>query len=122
MGHNFRDMCNKLGGSTSSVASLPHGGIPSKWDKTSTKPQPFSFDERDKQKMQKKQEMIQKVRQWQSYNAYKMEKFDYFAFYDFLWCSCHILQGNIGGKKKVVWNLHEHAGVSYVKYKNEQHK
>lgn len=61
LGHNFREMCNKLGGSTSSVASLPHGGIPSKWDKTSTKPQPFSFDERDKQKMQKKQEMIQKV-------------------------------------------------------------
>ncbi|XP_063597841.1 targeting protein for Xklp2-like isoform X1 [Penaeus indicus] len=61
LGHNFREICNKLGGSTSSVASLPHGGIPSKWDKTSTKPQPFSFDERDKQKMQKKQEMIQKV-------------------------------------------------------------
>nr|XP_045585406.1 targeting protein for Xklp2-like isoform X2 [Procambarus clarkii] len=57
----FQEMCNKLSESALSVASLPHGGIPSKWDKTSTTIQPFSFDSRDKTKQQRKLENIQKI-------------------------------------------------------------
>nr|XP_053648834.1 targeting protein for Xklp2-B-like isoform X2 [Cherax quadricarinatus]XP_053648843.1 targeting protein for Xklp2-B-like isoform X2 [Cherax quadricarinatus]XP_053648852.1 targeting protein for Xklp2-B-like isoform X2 [Cherax quadricarinatus]XP_053648860.1 targeting protein for Xklp2-B-like isoform X2 [Cherax quadricarinatus]XP_053648868.1 targeting protein for Xklp2-B-like isoform X2 [Cherax quadricarinatus]XP_053648877.1 targeting protein for Xklp2-B-like isoform X2 [Cherax quadricarinatus] len=76
----FQEMCDKLGESSLSLASLPHGGIPSKWDKTSTKIQPFSFDLRDKTKEQLKQEKIQKVleeeKQLAEFHAHPMPIFD----------------------------------------------
>ena len=62
LGGNLKEMCTNLGFSSSSLASLPWGGVPTKWKKSSTEVQPFSFDTRDKDKMQRKQEKIQKVR------------------------------------------------------------
>ena len=49
-------------GSTNTLSSIPHSGIPGKWDKHPTKVKPFSFDNRDKDTNQKKQDKIQKVR------------------------------------------------------------
>lgn len=80
LGFKFQEICERLGGSASSVASLPHGGIPSKWDKTNTKVQPFSFDLRDKTKLQRKQEMIQKVledeKKLAEFHAHPMPSFE----------------------------------------------
>lgn len=49
-------------GSTSSLASIPHGGVPRiRIEKAATKIQPFSFDSRDKARFQQKEEKIKKV-------------------------------------------------------------
>ncbi|XP_064089670.1 targeting protein for Xklp2 homolog isoform X1 [Macrobrachium nipponense] len=61
LGANLKEMCETLGCSTTSVSSLPWGGVPSKWSKRNTEPKPFSFDTRDKNKLQEKQEKIKKV-------------------------------------------------------------
>ncbi|XP_068249880.1 targeting protein for Xklp2 homolog isoform X2 [Palaemon carinicauda] len=58
---NLKEMCETLGCSTSSISSLPWGGVPTKWSKRRTEIKPFSFDSRDKSKMQLKQEKIMKV-------------------------------------------------------------
>ncbi|KAK3860635.1 hypothetical protein Pcinc_033330 [Petrolisthes cinctipes] len=57
----FQDTYEALGGSKASLVSLPHTGVPGKWDKTSTKIQPFSFDSRDKSKFQLKEDKIKKM-------------------------------------------------------------
>ncbi|XP_042234581.1 targeting protein for Xklp2 homolog isoform X2 [Homarus americanus] len=61
IGFKYQEMRDTLGGSASSLASIPHGGIPCLWNKTSTKVQPFSFDTQDRTRQQRKQQKIQKV-------------------------------------------------------------
>lgn len=50
-----------FGGSTSSLASIPHGGIEANWSNRTTKPAPFSFDRRIEETQAKKEERIKKV-------------------------------------------------------------
>lgn len=52
---------SNFGGSTSSLASIPHGGIETHWSNRTTKPAPFSFDNRDQIAQMKKEEKIKKV-------------------------------------------------------------
>lgn len=58
---NTNALLRDFGGSTSSLASIPHGGMEAHWSNRTTKPAPFSFENRDQAKLKKKEAAIKKV-------------------------------------------------------------
>jgi len=58
---NKNALLRDFGGSTSSLASIPHGGMEAHWSNRTTKPAPFSFENRDQFKLKKKEAAIKKV-------------------------------------------------------------
>ncbi|CAL4104480.1 unnamed protein product [Meganyctiphanes norvegica] len=58
---NANALLRDFGGSTSSLASIPHGGIDAYWTNRTTKPTPFSFHSRDQITQKKKEATIKKV-------------------------------------------------------------